>query len=77
MNKRDVLNTLLNLANDIIGIKVEPFDDLKLSGIDSLSLVSYIVAIEETFSFSFQDDDLEPDNLTTINNILGVMEKYL
>ena len=58
-------------------IKVKLSDNLKSVGIDSLALVSLVVAIEEAFEISFDDSDLEPKNLNTLNDIARMMEKYL
>ena len=77
MKKIELKNKLVELCLKETDIKVKPNDNLKSAGIDSLALVSLIVAIEEAFEISFDDSDLEPKNLNTLNDILKIVEKYL
>lgn len=77
MKKIELKNKLVELCLKETDIKVKSNDNLKSAGIDSLALVSLIVAIEETFEISFDDSDLEPKNLNTLNDILKIVEKYL
>lgn len=54
------------------------FDRIKEDcGLDSLSLVSVIVGLEETLGKEFDDSDLEPAELITVGNIIKLTEKYL
>ena len=54
------------------------FDRIKEDcGLDSLSLVSVIVGLEETLGKEFDDSDLEPAELITVGNIIMLTEKYL
>ncbi len=68
---------LIKIASNILGYEIGINDNLKESGMDSLSIVTLIVDIEEEFNITFNDSDLEPSNLTTLNDIKKVMEKYL
>ena len=68
---------LIKIASNILGYDIDINDNLKESGMDSLSIVTLIVDIEEEFNITFNDSDLEPSNLTTLNDIKKVMEKYL
>lgn len=77
MKKIELKNKLVELCLKETDNKVKPNDNLKSAGVDSLALVSLIVAIEETFEISFDDSDLEPKNLNTLNDILKIVEKYL
>lgn len=77
MKKIELKNKLVELCLKETDIKVKSNDNLKSAGIDSLALVSLIVAIEEAFEISFDDSDLEPKNLNTLNDILKIVEKYL
>ena len=77
MKKIELKNKLVELCLKETDIKVKLNDNLKSVGIDSLALVSLVVAIEEAFEISFDDSDLEPKNLNTLNDIARMMEKYL
>ena len=51
-----------------------PEDRLKEDlGLDSLSLVGVIVGLEEAFGITFDDGDLDPERLVTVQNILDLM----
>lgn len=43
---------------------------LEDTGIDSLSLISFIVQLEETYNIEFDDDYLEEIMLSTINSLI-------
>ena len=52
--------------------------DLKLDlGLDSLSLVTLIVRMEETFEIMFDDSDLDPSKITTVGALVKLVEKSL
>ena len=67
----------IGLALDTTGAELSEEESLKESGIDSLTLVALVVAIEEEFGFSFSDDDLQPENLQTLAALISLTEKYL
>lgn len=75
--KNEIINKLIKIVYDLTAMEIDEDFDLKLNGIDSLTLVSLIVAIEEEFRISFEDDDLDPNNLKTLKNIKKIMEKYV
>ena len=50
---------------------------MKESGLDSLSLVAVVAAIEEKFGFTFSDDDLQPENLRMLADLVNISAKYL
>ena len=52
MKKIELKNKLVELCLKETDIKVKPNDNLKAAGVDSLALVSLIVAIEEAFEIS-------------------------
>ena len=68
---------IIALALDTTGGELPEEESLKESGIDSLTLVALVVAIEEEFGFSFSDDDLQPENLQTLAALISLTEKYL
>ena len=46
-------------------------------GLDSLSLVSVIVRLEEALGKEFDDSDLDPAELITVGDLIALTEKYL
>ena len=77
MDRLKITKEVIDLAYDIALVEVLEEDDLKEFGIDSITLVSLIVEIEMKYNITFSDDDLNPNNLTTVKNIVDMMEKYL
>lgn len=45
--------------------------------IDSLNVANLIVFLQETFKVTFENDDLTPENLDTVNAISGFLERQL
>lgn len=77
MDRLKITNEVIDLAYDVAEVEVLEDDNLKEYGMDSIALVSLIVEIEMKYNIIFTDDDLNPNNLTTIKNIVDMMEKYL
>ena len=77
MNKDYILGKINTLLEEILDINLLPEEDLKSNGIDSLSIVTLIVSIEEEFNILFNDDDLDPSKLVSINSLVSLVEKYL
>lgn len=46
-------------------------------GLDSLSLVSVIIALEDIYGITFDDSDLDPAMLVTVRNLMTIVEKYV
>lgn len=45
-------------------------------GIDSLRIVELIVEIEETLDIEFEESDLDPSRLITVEDLISLVEKY-
>lgn len=50
---------------------------LVVLGIDSLKMVELIVALEDELGITFDDSELDPMNLTTVEAIVNLANKYL
>ena len=74
---QELTNKIIALAYENTGVELSSDENLKASGLDSLSLVVLIAAIEDEFGFQFNDDDLQPDNLNTLSDIKQLVEKYI
>ena len=77
MNKEEIKERIIKIAEETIGVYLEEDEPLMESGVDSLSLVTLVVSIEETFGVVFLDDDLQPENLQMLSNLISLTEKYL
>lgn len=45
-------------------------------GLDSLSMVGLLVEIEETFEITLDESDMNPYDLNTVNDVIGLVQKY-
>lgn len=69
-NLRDCLVRVLPLLPE------NPKAELFKSGvIDSLSLIEVVVALEETFSITFKPQDMSVQNFSTLEQILGTVNR--
>lgn len=46
-------------------------------GLDSLSLVTVIVKLEQEYGISFRDSDLEPSAIVYVDDLVKLTEEYL
>ena len=77
MNREVIKEKIVKIAEETIGAYLEEDEPLMESGVDSLSLVTLVVSIEEAFGVAFLDDDLQPENLRTLSSLISLTEKYL
>ena len=77
MKDQELSQKIKDLATDILGVELSPEESLKECGVDSLGLVALVVGIEESFGFSFGDDDLRPENMKTLTDLIVLTGKYL
>lgn len=68
---RDFLSTLTQRD-----IQIGDDDSLLATKLlDSLKVIELIVFLESQFNVEFDSDDLTPDNLDTINALVGLLER--
>ncbi len=77
MNREEIKERIVKIAEETIGAYLEEDEPLMESGVDSLSLVTLVVSIEEAFGVAFLDDDLQPENLRILSSLISLTEKYL
>lgn len=77
MSRKEVRERIQKIMETELGEPVSERENLKESGVDSLTLVTVIAAIEEEFKICFSDDDLLPENLETMSALAELTEKYL
>lgn len=57
-------------------IRIEDDDSLLASQlIDSLNVAELIMFLENSYNIKFENDDLTPDNLDTVNAIVAFLER--
>jgi len=57
--------------------EIDNNDSLTSIGIDSLKMVELIVALEDGLGIKFDDSELDPGLLTTVESIIKLTEKYM
>lgn len=68
---------IIQIAKEETGVELSRSESLKESGLDSLSLVELVISIEAAFGFSFSEDDLQPESIETLADLIKITEKYL
>ena len=51
-------------------------DDLLDAGLDSMGIMRLVLFIEEKFGVALPDEEIEPDNIQTLNKISGWIERH-
>lgn len=77
MDCKEIKSRIMSLTYETVGADLTEEESLKESGVDSLALVSLIVGIEEDFGFTFCEDDLQPEKLQTLSDLVAITEKYV
>lgn len=76
MNIFDGIKEVIEEINGCNDIGLE--SDLKVDlGLDSLSLVSVIVELENKFNIAFDDSDLDPGVILKVQDLVSLVEKTL
>ena len=77
MNHKDkvlnIISELSVLSENEINLE-DKFADI---GIDSLKMVELIISLEDGLNIKFDDGELNPNNLTSVKNIMELTEKYV
>lgn len=77
MTNKEISEKIISIATEVIGVTLTENESLQESGMDSLSLVALIAEIEERFGFSFDDDDLQPENLKMLSDVVRITVKHI
>lgn len=71
------------MIKDIIEkISIIPFEEINTDdslisiGIDSLKSVELIIELEDGLNIKFDDGDLDPSKLNSVQNIIDLVKKY-
>lgn len=77
MTDREIRDKIKAIALEQTGAELSDKGALKSSGLDSLSLVVLIAGIEDELGITFDDGDLQPENITTLADLTALTGKYL
>ena len=75
----DILKKVEEVINETVGgDSVALNQELKTDiGLDSLSLVSVIVGLEEKFGIEFNESDLDPIKIIRVKDLVELVEKTI
>ena len=75
----EVSEKVCEVIKDVAGVEeIKTTDLLKEDlGLDSLSLVEVFVRLEEEFSFKFDSDNLNPDEISRVQDLITLVGKSL
>ena len=58
--------------------KISVYDELAADlGLDSLGMITLLVALEDTFHIELDESDMDPLALQTVDDIVQLADKYL
>jgi acyl carrier protein len=77
MNYEEKIKMIIAQQSIVLVHEINNEDSLALIGIDSLKMVELIVALEDGFDIQFDDSELDPSLLTTVDSIIKLTEKYM
>lgn len=68
---------IINIINDNLALKEEVKENTNLSNLslDSLSFINALVTIEEVFSITFNDEELNIDNFKNISDLVNLVKR--
>lgn len=77
MRNEDKIISIIVKQSVVSEQEISKNDLLVVLGIDSLKMVELIVALEDELGITFDDSELDPMNLTTVEAIINLANKYL
>lgn len=68
---------IINIINDNLALKEEVKESTNLSNLslDSLSFINALVTIEEVFSITFNDEELNIDNFKNVSDLVNLVKR--
>jgi len=71
--KEFIFNELVHTADEAA---FSDDDDLLEAGLDSMGIMRLVLFIEEKFGVTLPDEEIEPDNIQTVNRITAWIERH-
>lgn len=74
-----IFETISAIILDLAGVKtITPELDLQKDlALDSLEMVTLLVMLEEIFEITLDESDMNPFDLTTVADVVKLVEKYV
>lgn len=74
-----IFETVSAIILDLAGVKtITPELDLQKDlALDSLEMVTLLVMLEEIFEITLDESDMNPFDLTTVADVVKLVEKYV
>lgn len=69
----EIVKAVLELSEDI---EIENDTDLQELGLDSMTCVEIVVNLEEEFGVTIDEEDLLVENMSSIDALVRLVEKY-
>ena len=75
----NVIEEVINIIKEIsAGEEIELTDSLQSDvSLDSLGMVTLLLEIEDVFEIVLNESDMDPFNLTTVEDVVKLVERYL
>ena len=75
----EIFEKISKILSELSGIEeIKPENDLKEDlALDSLSMITLLLEIEETFEIELDESDMNPFDLNTVEDAVKLTEKYL
>ncbi|MNG13150.1 acyl carrier protein [compost metagenome] len=79
----EIRDKVMDLLKDVLadeGERIEtigPDDDLSAFGVNSVTFIRLVLALEMEFGVSWEDDDLQYQNFLTLNTITQYVESTM
>ena len=75
----EIFEKISKILSELSGIEeIKPENDLKEDlALDSLSMITLLLEIEETFEIELDESDMNPLDLNTVEDAVKLTEKYL
>ncbi len=79
MNREETITEILACLEDIVPaqVQVDRTTDLMKLGINSMTFIRLVVALEETFEIEIDDESIYLDNFKSVEHICQLVEPYL
>ena len=74
----EIFEKISKILSELSGIEeIKPENDLKEDlALDSLSMITLLLEIEETFEIELDESDMNPFDLNTVEDAVKLVEKY-
>lgn len=73
---QETIATLIQNINAQAEVSNFDADLFANESLDSLGIAELVAALEETFGFELDPEDILPENFSTINEIAALVQKY-